>query len=741
MFGLFSLLLSVGFKITSSLTVIFLFGLSAILGAFIFIQIGHRKTYSALEILGVGIAIGTIIPALSGLLLRSYLGIPTETGFAVLLVLALTSLTPISPTKNIEISSSPQLLAVILPVGAGAAFACFNVLTYLYIAICICGILLVIKFDQIRQQYATFGYLLIFSVASLITRYFDNRSNIPSWRAIIGLDQIIDEAQSASVSNFGTTDNFFVANANMPGHILTHAWAGMSQTVTQSPVFMISGAAGILLGNFGVCALIGGIVYRWTNNVNSVIASLAIWVFQASLLDQYQVAANARMANSLSLLWFTFTWFVLLEFRSLNIRLPLAVLPILIGAVGLGKLHWAIYIIAVVGLLSVYEYFKSKNTKLFVIALSSSFVLISTYLIFMHGMNAYYEPTFKFSIYLFLGHLGVLLLRNLAFADLSPNDESTFIKRCIFCAAIIFIPLIAITGVDNQQGYFIICTFVLIAISQGPNLSAAWDRVIAKSLIQNSFFILIFVAVLTFSFLKLVFYNRIENSSRYGIHFLVIDFPTDFLIFLFVSGLCLLGIPIIMRIQNPNNRFDKMVLTSFVVVSFFMVNSANFVFQSIRPYVYVRMYGDNRLLPPISDKQFDVGKWLMDNTGARDIIATNHYCQTRVLQGERTPIIDEKCRHQNLDSWISATSHRRLLLEAPIVSVLGPGSPLSKVSSDRYNLSLDFAQHPNTQLLNALKSYKVSWFVIEKQSAAVIDWNEFGEIVFENNDYQVLKFD
>jgi hypothetical protein len=81
------------------------------------------------------------------------------------------------------------------------------------------------------------------------------------------------------------------------------------------------------------------------------------------------------------------------------------------------------------------------------------------------------------------------------------------------------------------------------------------------------------------------------------------------------------------------------------------------------------------------------------------------------------------------------------LLEAPIVSVLGPGSPLSKVSSDRYNLSLDFAQHPNTQLLNALKSYKVSWFVIEKQSAAVIDWNEFGEIVFENNDYQVLKFD
>jgi len=739
MFGLFSILLSVSFGITSSLIVTFFFGLSAILGAFIYIQIGRRKTYSALEILGVGIAIGTIIPALSGLLLRSYLGIPTETGFVVLLILALTSLTPIAPTKNIEISSSPQLLAVILPVGTGAAFACFNHLTYLFVSICICGILLVTKLHQIRKRFTTLGYLLTFSAASLITRYFDNQSSIPSWRAIIGLDQFFDEAQSASISRFGTTDNFFVANAQMPGHVLTHAWAGASQTITHSPVFMVSGAAGILLGNLGVCALIGGIVYRWTNNVNSVIASLAIWVFQASLLDQYQVAANARMANSISLLWFTFAWFVLLEFKSLNIRFPLVILPILIGAVGLAKIHWAIYIIVVVGLLSVFEYCKSKNTNLFIIAISSSFVLISTYLIFMRGLNAYAGLSFNFSIYLFLGHLGVFMLRNLAFADLSPNDESTFIKRCIFCAAIIFIPLIAITGADNAEAYFVICTFVLIALLQGPNLSAAWDRVQSKSLIQNSYFVLIFISVSIYSFLRLLFYDRIENSSRYGIHFLIIEVPPDFLIFLFISGLCIFGIPIILRIQNPNYGFDKKVAISFVIISFFVVNSTNFLFQSIQPYVYTYMHGTKQLLPPITDGQFDVGRWLMDNTVSEDIIATNHYCQTRVLEGERTPIIDEKCRHRNMDSWISATSHRRMLLEAPMVSVLGPGTPLNKVSSDRYNLSLDFAQHPTTQLLQALKAYKVSWFVLEMHSAAVTDWNEFGQIVFENADYKVLK--
>ena len=149
--GLFALLVSVGFKISYSLIVTLFFGLSTILGALIFVQLGRRKTYSELEILGAGIAFGTILPALIGLLVRTYLGIPTVTGFVVLLLLAIVSLAPIAPTKNIAISPSPQVLAAILPLGAGAAFACFNYLTYLFIAICICGIILVARFDWVEN--------------------------------------------------------------------------------------------------------------------------------------------------------------------------------------------------------------------------------------------------------------------------------------------------------------------------------------------------------------------------------------------------------------------------------------------------------------------------------------------------------------------------------------------------------------------------------------------------------------
>ena len=90
-------------------------------------------------------------------------------------------------------------------------------------------------------------------------------------------------------------------------------------------------------------------------------------------------------------------------------------------------------------------------------------------------------------------------------------------------------------------------------------------------------------------------------------------------------------------------------------------------------------------------------------------------------------------------AWVSAISHRRILLEAPVVSVLGPGSPLSKIDSERYNLSLDFAQHPNNELLIMLKSFGVSWFVLKNEWSSTIDWSKFGVVEFKNDDYTVLR--
>ncbi len=151
------------------------------------------------------------------------------------------------------------------------------------------------------------------------------------------------------------------------------------------------------------------------------------------------------------------------------------------------------------------------------------------------------------------------------------------------------------------------------------------------------------------------------------------------------------------------------------------------------------MYGNGEVVPKLSDNEIQVGIWLNQNTDSEDIVATNNYCQIRVQVGHRPPIEPEDCRQQNMIAWISAISHRRMLLEAPLISVLGPGSPLSKIDSDRYNLSLDFAQHPNNQLLAKLKSYGVSWFVFKNDWTPLTNWSNFGVIEFKNDDYTVLR--
>jgi hypothetical protein len=92
-----------------------------------------------------------------------------------------------------------------------------------------------------------------------------------------------------------------------------------------------------------------------------------------------------------------------------------------------------------------------------------------------------------------------------------------------------------------------------------------------------------------------------------------------------------------------------------------------------------------------------------------------------------------------MNAWVSAISHRRMLLEAPMVSVLGPGSPLSMIDSEHYNLSLDFAQHPSGERLAKLKSYGVSWFVFKNEWSSTIEWSKFGVVEFKNDDYTVLR--
>jgi hypothetical protein len=744
-FGLCAILFSVGFGLKDSLTVSLFFLLTSFLGALAYVQLGKRETYSTLELFGVGISFGTIVPAISGFLLRTFFNIPSICGFVVLIALALSTVDRSRRNRTVAVVPSPELLASILPISAAAAFAEFNHTTYLFVLISVIGLFFCKKIENWLVSFHAISikvtYFLIFSISACTTRLVDNQFQISSWRTIVGIDQIFDQSQAASIARYGFTDNFFVAGARMPGHTLTHAWAGIAQIITDSPVFMVSGAAGVLFGNLGVSALIGGIVYRWTKKISVVVASLLIWTFQASLIDQYHVAANPRVSNSISLLWFAFGWFLLIEFRENRIRRPMIFLPVLLAAIGFGKFHWIVYILATIGIVSIVDLIKTKSKQFIPLILLTALMFSFVYLVFMRGMNAYSEPVFKFFPYIFFGHVAVVLLRGFAFTDCQPNESSRTIKQATIFGSFVFIPLISITGGNNMEGYFFICSLVLISIYQGANLEIAWRELPHARPISRFVVPVVFISVLFFSLLRFVFFLRIQSSTKFPLlKFVIVDIPADLvvliLVFFFFFVTCFLS----SRNTSTANPLTKRSAIAILVVLCFTANCASFISQTVRPYMPVYIYGKGgEVVPKLSDNEIQVGIWLNQNTEAEDIVATNNYCQIRVQVGHRTPIKPEDCRQQNMIAWISAIAHRRMLLEAPIISVLGPGSPLSEIDSDRYNLSLDFAQHPNHQLLTKLKSYGVSWFVFNNDWTPTTNWINFGVVEFKNDDYTVLR--
>lgn len=109
---------------------------------------GKRETYFTLELFGMGISFGTIIPALSGLPLRSFVDIPSIVGLAVLVALALPTATRWRTNRKISVIPSPELLALILPISAAAAFAEFNHVTYLFVLISASGLFFYKKFEN-----------------------------------------------------------------------------------------------------------------------------------------------------------------------------------------------------------------------------------------------------------------------------------------------------------------------------------------------------------------------------------------------------------------------------------------------------------------------------------------------------------------------------------------------------------------------------------------------------------------
>ena len=730
------LLVFSGFSLKHSISVGFIASLTSYLGLHNYLAISKRNDHNILELIGAGTAFGTFLPAVLALFFRSFFGIPSYFGF--ICFLAISTIIWLK-SDRLDLADESENTTSLLITGSASSAAFGQFIPLFYIASLFLGLLAILhKLHKSKQpQYSVrpeLTILILLSVVAVAVSSIQNRLPwVPPWRSMTYVDQIYDESLSWSIAKFGITDNALAVGFQMPGHTLTHSWAGLIQLMLDTPIFMTSGAAGTLLGIMGTSALIGGFALKSKNTMRSLIGAFVIWALQMSLVDQLGVSANPRISNNLSLLWFAFALILLLESRNNLVRGAFVVVPLVVGLTGLGKLHWGIYLVGVFGLISLIEAIRYKRMTSLAILIMSGFVLACVYLAFLHGLNAFYPPVYVFSFSTALIYAAVFINRSLGFYTKPlTNDEST-LKWAVIISALFFVPLIALTGGANQEAYFITCSTILIAMMAGPHILHLVQKIRTRVVVAALIFFVFILSASVFSIGAYLKFNvRAEYSSFWKLIFNLVQIR-DALFLALIIGLAA-AFSLMNKKADRRSNFQR----HFVLLAL-IGNFAFMIAQSTQSIYMPRIYGSQLTELGLTDQQLEVGSWLRINSKQGDILASNHYCQTLVDVGDRVPISPEECRHRNLNSWVAATSHRRMLLEAPITSVLGPGRTLPRDLVDRYNISLLFGSSPNADHLSDLKGYGVTFFVLEKSFSSVQSWRNFGRLVFENDKYVILE--
>ena len=115
--------------------------------------------------------------------------------------------------------------------------------------------------------------------------------------------------------------------------------------------------------------------------------------------------------------------------------------------------------------------------------------------------------------------------------------------------------------------------------------------------------------------------------------------------------------------------------------------------------------------------------WLKAETSLDDVVATNRFCAS----GE--PV--NSCFAGSY--FVSALSGRRMLIEGHFWTPNYQRSIKPAFLLDRINASLAFSKNPTDSAWRHLRSYGVTWVVIDKEFPKAKKWEPFGVIKFENS--------
>ena len=749
---LISTQIALGYGLTASVLFAMFFSLNIYCGAWLWQQITNRTGYEFTELIGIGIALGTIVPATINFVVRmvGVSGFSTAWIFPVLIffwksVMSRTKSVRQYPAIKLP-APSTMLWIVILP--------WFGLLAWgMYVMpICLVGVVLSLAFQTTRIKkvlrgsmtrqlsLASFLYLVAI-IMNIFAEKISKKSPIRS--SIYGVDTVIDESQSWGIAKYGLIDNVMFSGERTYQHVLTHAWAGDITSFVNGPGFMASGVLGFWIGLVGLSFLIFATSRRIGADTAGAICAVGVYFLTASMPEEITFV-GPRMANSISMLWLLLLVVSSLELRKTKNKLVYLYLLVLVILVSIGKMHWGAYFAVGFFAVAVIECNQYSLFKRVGIGVVPFIVFAMTYRFIIGNAGSDHPTTPADSLQIGVGLLPLIasfiLLRIFTvfkFIRKSENDDQ-HILIVFLSGTFILLPIIWVTSGGFLSAYWFFPILLLSSIFFGPYLPEILNNLGSVKIIWTIGIVSLILG--TASMLSYLYANfRFIDAKRSDLFsFFIVKYPDTLTLIVagFLTVLLLFIFSRMARRPTPHKAI-KSICSIWVVVGI-SISIGVFAIQTQRNPILAKIYGDSvAKVDVITKTHLSVAQWINKNTSKDSLIATNYFCTD--LASEFTNIStrsDLDCFTRNSLPWLSAFGHRKIYIEAPLF--VG-GLNINKLQSERYMDSISFASLQDEGSYKNLIQNDVGWFVLDRQQSSLKSFEQFARIRYQNADFLILE--
>jgi len=550
------------------------------------------------------------------------------------------------------------------------------------------------------------------------------------------------ESYSNSLALLGTTHSLMDPTLNTRYHWFSYAWVGsLSNSFDIDPFVALTRLLPIIS-----ITMAATIAYAWANSMSQKnwipgLAALIVVIGPGLSIGSFVMLRSPSSAMSAGWsLAFSFLLFEIIKGEAKQIVAYLILILLAIGLVGGKATNTVLVSFAILALLfaSITQRTKIRN-RIWVPSIISLIFLAVTFKLLISSPEARH-----LDFGLFLGWPGLFLtilptsigIYGLYIGKLSIREPFFVYSFGTFLAG----SLLSLFTYDpsGNQIYFLLSAATILVVPSLIGLEkiiysekqSNLLSLINRSSKQSKFYlaIMVLVAGVSTTFVWTFFENSTSITGKFG----------RTLAPLLLWTICIMVSLTLLKVfssevkvrRNPFDLIFITLLTATLIASGSSILSSVFHGPIYAGSAGVNASGKSTKNVPgsISYNYVLAGEWIQKHTQPEEIFFSNRQC------------IDIKSALNNCDglwSYASAFSKRQFIIEGAAYSTPSKARGLTRQVDQQ--LSIRFSLNPNEKDWQSLLAQNVRWGWIDRKVSKRTDWGKFAQVIFSNSDVAVIK--